>query len=103
MWRVREKKFWVLIFLMRAIKKKKKRKKMLVRKLSFKDSDGGNISKKPSLQLCLLHLIELHCTAQFSKVVKSFPSKKGYPPSYSSAMKNRFPTIRSRTFEAELA
>lgn len=70
---------------------------MLVRKFPSKDSHGKNILKKPSIQVFLLHLIELHCTAQFSKVVKSFPSKKGYPPSYSSAMKNRFPTIRSRT------
>lgn len=40
MWQMREKKFWVLIFLMRDIKKEKGRKKMLVRKFPSKYSHG---------------------------------------------------------------
>ena len=73
-----------------------------MRKLPSEDSSFGSIFKKSSLQVCLLHLIELHYRAVVPKDV-SVPSEKGLPSSNPSAMKNRFPNITCRTFEAELA
>lgn len=68
--------FGCWFFQWERVKNKGGGKKILVRKLPSEDSSFGSIFKKSSLQVCLLHLIELHYRAVVPKDV-SVPSEKG--------------------------
>lgn len=103
MWQVRGKKFWVLIFLMRDIRKEKGRKKMLVRKFPSKDSHGKIFWRSPVFSSA--YYIWLSCTAQLSslKLLKAFLLRRAIFPPVHLPWKTGFPPSEAEPSEAELA